>query len=82
MKTDIPKANGKLVPILKELSKAMEKPQRQQAKDMGYHPQELYGIFHDLRAAHVEDVERIAGYLGYEIRLEMKGEKDGSRETL
>jgi transcriptional regulator with XRE-family HTH domain len=67
------KANGSIAQQLYEISKASNKTQRQQAMDMKYLPLELSYLFHGRRIMKIADAERIADYLGYELKLVRKG---------
>ena len=69
---DYTKENGELTKKLFELSKAFGKSQKVQAREMRYMPTELCYYFHGKRIMHIEDAERIADYLGYEIKLQRK----------
>lgn len=64
--------NGEIAKKLYEISKDHPKSQKDQARDMHYMPTELYNLFHGQRIMHIEDAERIADYLGYEIKLQRK----------
>ena len=64
--------NGEIAKKLYEISKDHPKSQKDQARDMRYLPMELHNFFHGKRIMHIEDAERIADYLGYEIKLQRK----------
>ena len=69
------KINGNIAKVLFEISKQSNVTQHKQALDMKYLPTEFHNLFHGKRIMKMEDAERIADYLGYEIKLIKKGEQ-------